>query len=111
MVKVGEPATGPTVDPDRAHPSNDGEFEERLIQYVEKWLPGLVPDIVGTDHCPYDKVFKVIENNLDRFLTKSPGQEPILRYRSGRLREQRDICLVEVRLSGKTVRAWECRRS
>jgi sarcosine oxidase len=51
-VKVGEHGTGAVVDPDRREPVDD-ERLRRLTAYVERWLPGAVPEPVRVDSCLY----------------------------------------------------------
>ncbi len=53
-VKVGLHATGPVVDPDTRDFAVEPESDARLLQYVEKWFPGLDAGRSTAISCLYD---------------------------------------------------------
>lgn len=53
LVKVGEHATGPVVDPDRRSFALDPQTWERLLEWVRTRLPGVDPHPVGEATCLY----------------------------------------------------------
>lgn len=52
-VKLAEHHTGPVVDPDRRDGMVDPGSRERIVQFVERWMPGLVPVPVDEITCLY----------------------------------------------------------
>jgi sarcosine oxidase len=52
-VKVGLHHTGPLVDPDTRTFDVDGDMLARVVEYVERWLPGLVPEPQFPTTCLY----------------------------------------------------------
>jgi sarcosine oxidase len=52
-VKVAEHGTGPLVDADTRTFDVDADGRDRVVTYVERWLPGLVPRPVSEATCLY----------------------------------------------------------
>lgn len=52
-VKLAEHHTGPVVDPDTRDAMVDPGSRERVVQFVERWMPGLVPVPVDEVTCLY----------------------------------------------------------
>ncbi len=52
-VKLAEHHTGPEVDPDSRDGLVDPGSRERVVQFVERWMPGLVPVPVDEVTCLY----------------------------------------------------------
>lgn len=52
-VKVGLHHTGPLVDPDERTFDVDGELVARVVEYAERWLPGLRPEPQFPTTCLY----------------------------------------------------------
>jgi len=52
-VKLAEHHTGPVVDPDTRDGMIDPGSRERVVQFVERWMPGLAPAPVDEVTCLY----------------------------------------------------------
>ena len=52
-VKLAEHHTGPVVDPDTRDGMVDPGSRERVVQFVERWMPGLAPVPVDETTCLY----------------------------------------------------------
>jgi sarcosine oxidase len=52
-VKVAEHHTGAPTDPDRRSFDVDIDGRDRVVDYVERWFPGLEPQPTGAESCLY----------------------------------------------------------
>ncbi|HEX9970149.1 MAG TPA: FAD-dependent oxidoreductase, partial [Acidimicrobiales bacterium] len=67
-VKVAEHGTGPTVDPDDRDSEIDPAGEDRVVRYVEEWLPGLETWATTASTCLY------ATTPDDRFVVERTGR-------------------------------------
>jgi sarcosine oxidase len=54
LYKIGLHHSGPVIDPDRQEQSTDPDLAARVVSLAERYLPGLIPELVQTERCVYD---------------------------------------------------------
>jgi sarcosine oxidase len=54
LYKIGFHHGGPPVDPARQDQRPDQDLSARLVRMARRYLPGLGPDLAGTERCVYD---------------------------------------------------------